>query len=85
MLHRVFEFLASYREGILPLESGESEIEVLLGRTPKEVWVRKCNVEGMNVCGADHDWLDFEITNNGFIIFSDVKSESIVIEWFVWF
>ena len=85
MFRRFIDFFSSFREGVITLPNGESEVLVMTDRDPKEVWLRVQETGNLAVCAAGVDKFGYEIIPGGFVIFADVQSENVILDWFVWF
>lgn len=76
-IHRRF-----YTEiGDLSLSCGKHEVIFRRGYKPKRVLVHMNNEEGLPICHAELNSLAVTITDNGFILNADIKSDKAYIMW----
>ena len=61
--------------------TGEKEIAIDLGFTPKNVWLNLRSTAVVPVCQGAVDSFDYRIVPNGFVIVAHLTSEYREIEW----
>lgn len=79
---RVFN---TFQEGSLILQSGKNVIEIPNRKSPSEVWISIKNGSNIPVCNGDLDKISYTISDNGFILYADVVSDVVQIDWHVFF
>ncbi len=84
MFNRFIEFFSSFQSGFTPLPVGKSEVEVFTNSMPTQVWLSKYDNGSLSVCHAQQSLFDYEITETGFVIYADVNTDGLILEWFVW-
>jgi hypothetical protein len=72
----------SFQEGTITLQASEGTeaIEVITRKAPSEVWVCLNNA-GVPVCHGDIDKFSYSITPTGFILYADIKSNTVQVAW----
>lgn len=61
--------------------TGEKEIEVNIGFTPRHVWLNLRPSCCIPVCQGAVDSFDYRIVPNGFVIIAQLQSEFREVEW----
>lgn len=66
---------------IFLVPSGDREIVIKPGFSPKEVWIRPMDNNHMTVCMAEFDCFDTKVIPHGFVLIANLKSEYREIQW----
>lgn len=85
---KIFAFLdvfKSFQEGSVSLPYGQSEFIVKTRETPREVWVSFADNGVMPVCMGDVNTVGYTIHQDGFVLYSNITSDSAQINYCVIF
>ena len=77
----ILKLLDTYEEGQVLLPTGQHEIEIFTRKDPVEVWIKSNGVGDLNVCQGDIDSFNAQPILGGFILYANVKSESLSLSW----
>jgi hypothetical protein len=80
-----FVIVNSFQEGSIFLNAGNHAIEIKTKHKPEEVWVSIRDAGFMQVCQGDLDKVGYTVSDGGFILYADVVSDSVIIDWNVLF
>ena len=81
----VLNIFDSFQQGSVVLQAGNHGVEVITRKTPVDIWVSLKNSGDMPVCNGDIDKISYRLTKDGFILYADVVSEVIQVEWYAEF
>jgi hypothetical protein len=67
-------------EGKITLGYGNHQIEIASDRKVREVFL--CPIsDGVSCCAGSLDFVSFAVSETGFTIFAEVKSNSCIVKW----
>lgn len=79
--HNILHVIDSVQQGSIILQSGNHVVEVRTRREPVSIALSLTESYGMPVCNGDVDKIGYTILPNGFIIYADIVSDTVQIEW----
>ena len=84
MIDRLLSLLCilnSFQQGSIMLSAGNYSLEIHTKKPPVKVWLSLKDGGDMPVCNGDVDKFSYTLTNKGFILYTDVVSDTVELEW----
>lgn len=82
------QILNSFETGTISVANTGTEVatvRVVTQRSPEEVWIKVNEENSYASCNSDRNWFDYEVTEDGFILYAKVASESTQVQWYAEF
>lgn len=77
----LISFYRQFDEGKIFLSSGLHAHKITTKGTPTNVWIGETNAGDIPVCGGDINMYGTTLTEDGFILYADIGSDSVELDW----
>lgn len=82
--NNILDVFDSIQEGSIIFHSGNDVVEVKTRKPPTELLI-SIDSDGMQVCNGDLDTVSYSLTADGFVLYANVTSNRLVINWYALF